>query len=113
MSSFPSRYIWSESSSSKFQDALCHPVCKSKIFNFSNQILEGTDTDEVASDFLNILNEAACKANNLCRNSKKKKSSICNTNKWFDQDLRVKRKTLLSKGALLSKFPFDPIVRGA
>ena len=108
-SSFPSRYIWSESSSSKFQDALCHSVCKSKIFNFSNQILEGTDTDEVASDFLNIWNEAACKANNLCRNSKKKKSSICNTNKWFDQDLRVKRKTLLSKGALLSKFPFDPI----
>ena len=75
--------------------------------------MEGTDTDEVTSDFLNILNEAACKTNILC--SKKKKSSICtcNTNKWFDQNLRVKGKTLLSKGALLSKFPFDPIVRGA
>ena len=75
--------------------------------------MEGTDIDEVASDLLNILNEAACKVNILCRNSKKKKSSTCNTNEWFDQDLRVKRKTLLSKGALLSKFPFDPIVRGA
>jgi hypothetical protein len=27
--------------------------------------LEGTDTDEVTSDFLNILNEAACKTNIL------------------------------------------------
>jgi hypothetical protein len=33
--------------------------------------LEGTDTDEVTSDFLNILNEAACKRYKICDFEKK------------------------------------------
>ncbi|CAG2247210.1 unnamed protein product [Mytilus edulis] len=103
-------YKWTKSSTSQFQDALCHPVCKSLLNNFMNHEYDNEDSERAVPDFLNIINVAATKANIFRHKSSKKRKPNC---KWFDSDLGVKRKILVSKGELLSKFPYDPIVRGS
>ncbi|VDI41162.1 Hypothetical predicted protein [Mytilus galloprovincialis] len=110
MNAFPGGYKWTKSSTSQFQDALCHPVCKSLLNNFMNHEYDNEDSERAVPDFLNIINVAATKANIFRHKSSKKRKPNC---KWFDSDLGVKRKILVSKGELLSKFPYDPIVRGS
>ncbi|CAC5414343.1 unnamed protein product [Mytilus coruscus] len=111
MHAIPGGYKWTKSSTSKFQDALCHPVCKTLLSNFMNHDYNNEVSERAVSDFLNIINVAASKANIFHNKSSKKRRPNC---KWFDSDfIGVKRKTLVSKGELLSKFPFDPIIRGS
>ena len=38
-----------------------------------------------------------------------KKKNVQNK-KWFEADLKLKRKALLNKAALMSKYPLDPII---
>ena len=107
---FPNAYHWDSSSTVKFQDALCHPTCKKAINIFMERDLDALeDPDIPTSEFINILDKAASSAK-ILRNKPKKKA---NSSKWFDNDLGTKRKSLLEKADLFSKFPNNPIIRGS
>ncbi|CAC5354907.1 unnamed protein product [Mytilus coruscus] len=94
MHAFPDGYKWTKSSTSKFQDALCHPVYKTLLNNFMNHDYDNEDSERAVSDFLNFINVAASKANIFRNKSSEKRRPNC---KWFDSYLGVKRKTLVSK----------------
>jgi len=59
---FPSAYQWNLESASKFQDALCHPICKNCINDFMNKSLDNNNgSDSLSLEFTNILHKAATK----------------------------------------------------
>jgi hypothetical protein len=57
-----------------------------------------------------IIENAVSKTAVLNKPEKKRKPKNKNL---FDSDLGKKREILISKGKLLTKFPFDPLVRGS
>jgi hypothetical protein len=108
---FSTAYHWDSSPAAKFQDALCHPICKKYIKDFLEKNLDGVDDPDIpTSEIVNILDRAALSAKIFKKKKSKKKTNNC---KWFDNDLRSKRKTLVEKGELLSRFPCNPIIRGS
>jgi hypothetical protein len=73
--------------------------------------LDGVDDPDIpTSEIVNILDRAALSAKIFKIKKSKKKTNNC---KWFDNDLRSKRKTHVEKGELLSRFPCNPIIRGS
>ena len=111
----PSKFIWDRNSDFKFQLSLQSPDIQDKISIFLNKDI--TDINEAAKDLNNILLDSANKSlkvinvkqtdsPSLVRKSMKKKRQ------WFDLDLRLMRKRVISNGKLYSLFPKDPIVRG-
>ena len=111
---FPGKYIWSETSTQIFQDTLCQPDIKNSISNFLDTKFELSENniEKAANECLDIIDSAASKCLTFRKNNKKRKSKPKHK-KWYDNDLVQKRKSLISKGELLSKFPWDPIVKGS
>lgn len=111
---FPGKYIWSETSTQKLQDILCQPNIRNSIktfldtkFNLSEDYIE-----QGANECFNIIDNAASKCL-IFRKTKIKGVSKHKNKKWFDKKLVQKRKSLISKGKLLSKFSWDPIIKGS
>ena len=108
LADFTKGYIWTSKSTNNFRDALCHPVCKVQIEKFLKQDM---NPEIAATEFLKILRLAASKAGILQKQTKSKRNPRkC---KYFDSELHGKRKTLTLKAELLSKYPFDPLIRGS
>lgn len=103
------KFVWTPSSADKFKDALCHPVCKAKIETFLQQ---DQDSEQAAASLTSIIKTAASKACFSTKNNRCMKGKTQSKN-YFDSDLKQKRSILIDKGQLLSRFPFDPIIRGS
>ena len=58
---FSTAYHWDSSSAAKFQDTLCHPICKKSI-NEKNLDGVNDDPDNPTSEIVNILDRAALSA---------------------------------------------------
>ncbi|CAC5360537.1 unnamed protein product [Mytilus coruscus] len=109
---FPGKYIWSTKTGQKLCDALTQADTKYSIKNFLDKSFENTsdDIENAVNTCHEIIVNAANKATVFKKPVKQKKRKNKN---FFDTDLKTKREILISKGKLLSKFPFDPIVRGS
>lgn len=109
---FPGRYVWTDLSKVKFQDALCHPSTKSIISNFMKNNFQSEEVDKAAHEFKDILLNAGNLSLKIKRPKHKRKQNINKKQKkWYDQDLFNKKQTVLQKGALISKYPFDMNIR--
>lgn len=111
---FPGKYIWSETSTQKLQDTLCQPNIRNSIKTFLDTKVNLSEDyiEQAANEFFNIIDNAASKCL-IFRKTKLKGVRKHKNKKWFDKDLVQKRKSLISKGKLLSKFPWDPIIKGS
>ncbi|CAG2201919.1 unnamed protein product [Mytilus edulis] len=111
---FPGKYIWSETSTQKLQDTLCQPNIKNSIKKFLDSKINLSEDyiEQAANECFNIIDNAASKCL-IFRKTKLKGVRKHKNKKWFDIDLVQKRKSLISKGKLLSKFPWDPIIKGS
>ncbi len=68
--------------------------------------------EDASNRCLDIIDSAASKSLTFRKINKKRKNKPKHK-KWYDNDLIQKRKSLISKGELLSKFPWDPIIKGS
>ncbi|CAC5370517.1 unnamed protein product [Mytilus coruscus] len=109
---FLGKYIWSTKAGQKLCDALTQADAKYGIKNFLDKSFENTsdDIENAVNTCHEIIVNAANKATVFKKPVKHKKRKNKN---FFDTDLKTKREILISKEKLLSKFPFDPIVRGS
>ena len=69
-----------------------------------------TDVENACSCFQNLLLQAASKSINLTKSSTKIKKK---SNKWYDEELYVKRRLLNSKASLMFKQPFNTSLRNS
>ena len=70
---FSTAYRWVSSSAAKFQDTLCHPICKKSIKDFLKKNLDGVDDPDIpTSEIVNILDRAALSATILKKKSDNK-----------------------------------------
>ena len=110
MHPMPLRYIWSEYSTSAFQEALSSSALQLEIDHF----LSTTDMDTVtnintaASELANIFTNAV---DISLKKSKILKKITTKSKKWFDNDLRSSRQNLINFGKVFTKYPKDPYVK--
>ena len=111
---FPGKYVWSENSKHKLHETLCQQDIKHSINKFIDTKFDLSEdsVEKAANECFNIIDSAASKCLTF-RKSRKKGLRKLKHKKWFDYDLIKKRKSLISKGELLSRFPWDPIVKGS
>lgn len=111
---FPGKYVWSENCTQIFQDTLCQPDIKRNITNFLDTKFDLSEDfiETAVTECSNIIDNAASKCLKF-RKTKNKQTHKHKHKKWYDCDLVQKRRILISKGELLSKFPRDPIVKGS
>lgn len=79
------------------------PIQKFKIELDNQSINKATET--LHNIILNVADLSIKRKLDMKKNVQNKK--------WFEADLKLKRKTLLNKAALMSKYPLDPIIRGS
>lgn len=109
---FPGRYIWSASIGQQICDTLTQADAKCNIKKFLNNefTLTSEGIEKAFYECHEIIENAVKKTAVLKKPEKKRKPKNKN---FFDSDLGKKREILISKGKLLTKFPFDPLVRGS
>ncbi len=63
MKEFPDKYVWNNTLTSKFQDALHHPTFRLMIDRFMNQDANTITVENATNDVITILDTAASTAN--------------------------------------------------
>lgn len=107
----PQQYLWDKNSADKFRTYFSNADIAQKLIDFNRSCnTSDLDIDICCSNFENIILSAADKT--LRRPKTCSKSGKKINQKWFDADLQILRSRLLSKGRLMSKFPFDPGIKG-
>ena len=107
----PDSFKWNKYSSQRFRQALEDKEIQNKIKLFMEREFDYDETDvENACDYFeNLVVHAATKSLKLKSSTKVKKKS----NKWYDEDLYVKRRLLNSKASLMFKQPFNISLRNS
>lgn len=106
--SMPQQYIWNSDSDNMFSTYFTNIDVSNKLVEF-NRSCVNSDIDTCCSNFENIILSVADKTLRKPKVYSKKKTH----HKWFDKDLHILRSRLLNKGKLMSKFPFDPGIKGS
>jgi hypothetical protein len=112
--SAPSKFIWTNESHLKFQEALLSTEIQHKIDSFIENDCGNSEIDinQKAED-LNDFFLSAAKFSLKRSTCKKNKRGSKTRKKWFDSDLFKMRQNLISYGKIFSKYPKDPIIRGS
>ena len=115
--SFLNRYIWTEDSCSKFQEALVSENVKKLITLFENEhpVVSDIGINNMVDSFNQIVYEAADMVLKKKRNKKSVniRSRPHKKAKWYDQSLIVAKRQLNYKLVLFKKFHNDPYIRSA
>ena len=105
---FPNRYIWTEDSCSKFQEALVSENVKKLITLFENEhpVVSNIGINSLVDSFNQIVYEAAYMVLKKKRNKKfvNIRSKPHKKAKWYDQSLIVAKRQLNYKLVLLKNF---------
>ena len=113
LKSMPKQYVWRKDSYEKFRNGFTDYSISQQLLELNNSCTSSVNLDinECCCNFENILLSVADRTlvKPKCRQYSHKKVK----QKWFDSDLQSMRYRLINKGKLLSKFPYDPLVRGA
>ena len=107
----PDSFKWNKYSSQRFRQALEDKEIQNKIKLFMEREFgyEETDLENACDNFESLVVQAATKSLKLKSSTKVKKRS----NKWYDEDLYVKRRLLHSKASLRFKQPFNVSLRNS
>lgn len=107
----PDSFKWNKYSSAKFKKAIEDKEITNKIKEFINSKFSTTETEvnRACNLFEGIILDVAKKSLKYKNVTKYKKKH----NKWFDEDLFVKRRLLTTKANLMFKQPFDLSLRNA
>ena len=104
----PLQYVWNSNSATKLSSYFTTVEMSHRLLEF-NKSCSNYDIDTCCTNFENIILSAADKTLRKPKLHSKKRLS----QKWFDMDLYILRNRLLNKGKLMSKFPFDPGIKGS
>ena len=107
----PDCFKWNKFSSEKFKNALHDKEISQKIKSFMDNKFDTQETDinDACSLFEDIVLDTAKKCLTRKTSMKSKKKS----NKWYDEDLFIKRRILNAKANLMFKHPFDLSLRNS
>jgi hypothetical protein len=108
------RFIWSEDSAFRFQEALLSYDIQQKVICFENEHIDNCQIslDNASSTLNNILTKAASMSLTQRKKNKKTNKNKSTNKKWFDADLRYLKTRLVDYGKVLSRYPMDAQVRG-
>ena len=118
----PPKFHWSEDSPYYFQKALASDKVKHSLEQLNHSIHSKTLTsDDLAYELQNIFHLAARQSLKSSRVNRCPKQLDTNNPKktrqrnkpWFDRSLQEIRERSINKGKLVSKYPYDPIIRGS
>lgn len=111
MNKFPNGYMWNDSSAESFLKSFSHPEIQNQLKSFMDEKIEldNQSINKATETLHNIILNVA----DLSLKRKLDKKKNVQNKKWFETDLKLKRKALLNKAALMSKYPLDPIIRGS
>ena len=107
----PDSYKWNKYSSQRFRQSLegTEMQNKIKLFMVRQFDYDETDVENACDCFEDIMLQAATKSLKMKCSAKVKKKS----NKWYDEELYVKRRLLNSKANLMFKQPFNASLRNS
>ena len=108
---FPTTYKWCEESAQDYVQILASPPIMKEINAFlqTSFNLDQTGISVATDQITDIFKLAAAKTLRQTPSTRKRKH---NSTPWYNRSLKYQRINLRAKGALLSKFPHDPVVRG-
>ena len=109
LNALPDKFIWDNKNIYKFQEALSSTEIQQNIQSFLDKPI--SDTNIAAKFVTSIIKTAAQKSLRVKKHIKSKERLP--DKKWHDMSLKRLRRSLTLKGELLTKYPYDPQIRGS